>query len=82
MSSLKEGYKILLYMPNTDWLTQCWVLDGIKALVNIRPEFREEMISFLNEFHSEKEEIRLKIYEIKNYNDIIEDKFDVYNADF
>ncbi len=66
MDSLKEGLKILLYMQNSDWLTQCWVLNSLQVLITMKPKYKNEIISFLNDFHSEREEVRLKIYEIKN----------------
>ena len=53
-------------MQNSDWLTQCWVLNSLQVLITMKPNYKNEIISFLNDFHSEREEVRLKIYEIKN----------------
>lgn len=67
MHSLSEGLKILFFMKNSDWLSQCWVIDAFQSLLQYRPQMREEVVTFLQGFRPSKEEVRLKIYELQNF---------------
>lgn len=50
LNSIKEGLKILMYMKNSDSMTQCWILTSFQALLKIEPKFAEELVSFLTDF--------------------------------
>jgi AP-4 complex subunit epsilon-1 len=84
VKSLAEGLKILLHMKNCDDISKCWIFDSFFKLIKINPAIKNEVLDFISSFeHSENEEVRLKIFELRNFADIeLETDFDQHDADF
>ena len=83
IKSLCEGLKILSYLKNCDDICKCWVFDSFFKLVKICPDLEEDILEFIAPFeNSENEEVRLKVYELRNFlKSEIDLEFDQQDAD-
>lgn len=83
IKSLCEGLKILAYLKNCDDICKCWIFDSFFKLVKVCKELEGDVLEFIKPFeNSENEEVRLKVYEMKNFLDCEVDlEFDQQDAD-